>query len=434
MPRKRKAFSKTVEESGVAVRIYERVAGGVLYREVRDGAGRKDRKSLGHADRALAEAQARQLARRLAELQYAGALGPVTLGQLALLHQRHRLPELSAERQRTIKGQLPLLLEHFGRELPVHDLTPALAEGYAAARTAGRVRSPRHRGAAPGVRAGTVRNELHLLRAMLRWARQHRAGGRPLLSADPLEGVTVPHEKNMRRPVATEARYRKLLAVADAVEPLGRFRCLLVLARTTGRRINALCALKASEVLRTRESVEAALAATGQDLRHAAHWPHGALRFRASTDKLGFESVVPISADARDALDRYLQAHPRVGDAPLFPARSDGARAAHKVLAGYWLRRAELRAELPKMERGAWHAFRRLWASERRHLPAQDVAAGGGWRSLEVMRTAYQHADALGVYAAVSGTADAPAKGRKAPNSHRRGHTRDTAESQAADR
>ncbi|GJG84836.1 hypothetical protein tb265_00170 [Gemmatimonadetes bacterium T265] len=42
MPRARKPWTKTVEVDGVAVRLYER--GGAIYREVRLGAGQKDRK------------------------------------------------------------------------------------------------------------------------------------------------------------------------------------------------------------------------------------------------------------------------------------------------------------------------------------------------------------------------------------------------------
>lgn len=60
------------------------------------------------------------------------------------------------------------------------------------------------------------------------------------------------------------------------------------------------------------------------------------------------------------------------------------------------------------MERGGYHQFRRLWASERRHLPAQDVAAAGGWRSLQVMRSAYQHADAKTVFGVVDFEAGGP--------------------------
>jgi integrase len=102
------------------------------------------------------------------------------------------------------------------------------------------------------------------------------------------------------------------------------------------------------------------------------------------------------------ALEAYQRDHPRIGDAPMFPAATDGSRPATKETAGYWLRRAEERAGVPKLERGQFHPYRRLWASERRHLPAQDVAAAGGWRSLEAMRTAYQHADAATMFGVVA--------------------------------
>ena len=89
------------------------------------------------------------------------------------------------------------------------------------------------------------------------------------------------------------------------------------------------------------------------------------------------------------------------GDLPLIPGRGKPQQSINKEITGYWLSRAEKLAKLPKLARGGFHPFPRLWASERRHLPAQDVAAAGGWRSLEVMRHAYQHADAAGVMNAV---------------------------------
>jgi integrase len=244
-----------------------------------------------------------------------------------------------------------------------------------------------------------------------------------LLSVDPLEGVRAPQEKNARRPLATEDRYRATLAQADAVDPRGRFAAILTLARHTGRRIHSMCQLRAGDVCLTREQVVRALAASGLPVAHAEHWPHGALVWRSASDKLGFEAVTPIGAEVRAAIERYLRASPRLGDAPLFPATGDDAAPVHKVHAGYWLRRAETRAGLPKLERGAFHAFRRLWASERRHLPAQDVAAAGGWRSLQVMRSAYQHADAATVFAVLEPTK----MGGSAPG----GPTRDTARAEA---
>jgi integrase len=401
MPRPKKPWSKVVEEGGVSVRLYERAAGLPIYREVRTGGGAKDRKSLGHSDKALAEREARALAQRMSELRFAGHTAVLTLGQLTALYQRDRVPMLSATRQRTIRGMLRLLEKHFGRTMDVNDLSPHLVAGYVAARESGRLKSPRHRTPRTGASAGTIRNELQLLAAMLRWGQGVRVGGRRLVTGDPLAGITIPTEKNAMRPLATEARYRALLKVAEQAEATGRFRCVLTLARTTGRRISAICALRRRDVLLSTGEMRRALAAAGLSTANADHWPNGAIVWSAANDKLGFSAVTPISSEARAALDAYLRTRPSLGDAPLFPGLEDVTRPIGKELAGYWLRRVEKIAKLEHMERGGYHAFRRLWASERRHLPAQDVAAAGGWRSLEVMRSAYQHADAETVYPVV---------------------------------
>ena len=42
-------------------------------------------------------------------------------------------------------------------------------------------------------------------------------------------------------------------------------------------------------------------------------------------------------------------------------------------------------AELPKLRGGVWHPYRRLWATERKHLPDLDVAAAGGWRDTRAL-------------------------------------------------
>lgn len=396
----KKPWSKRVEVAGVAVYLYERASGSPIYRLVRTETG-ADRKSLGHTDRALAVEQARALAQRVSDLRYAGHRGAVTMGQLIALYERERVPILTAARQRNVRGMLRLLERHFTRAYVVDDLSQHALDGYVKARASGALTSPRHRTPRAGVGAGTVRNELHLLGTMTRWALTYKVSGRRLLASDPMTGLAVPTEKNAKRPVANEARYQALAKVADRAEPTGRFRCVLALARTTGRRIRAICELRASDVLLTREAMRRALAAYGMDLAHADHWPHGAIRWPSNTDKLGFEAISPISQAARDALDTYLRAHPSVGETPLFPGREDPSQPIKKEIAYYWLRRAEKFAKLEHLERGGYHTFRRAWASERRHLPAQDVAAAAGWRSLEVMRSAYMHADAETVFSVV---------------------------------
>ena len=417
MPRARKPWSKIVEAAGMQVRVYERALGSVLYREVRLAMGEKDRKSLGHRDRALAEQQARALAQRLGELATAGQVSRLTLGQLFAIYRQHRLPLLSADRQDAVTPILRRLEQHFGRDFAVDDLSQHALDGYVAARKTGAIRDPRDRLQRVGVRAGTVRNEFNVLRAVVRWGQGYRTHGRRLIAGDPLAGVQVAAEKNVRRPVATEERYQALLAIANTVEPSGRFRLLLELGRHTGRRLNAMCQLRMRDLLLTREQLLRGLGAAGMDTGLADHWPHGAIRWSEASDKLGFEAVAPLTRELRASIDAYLRQHPRVGDAPLFPGRRSEQPIA-KTIADYWMRRAVEKAKLPKLERGAWHTLRRLWASERRHLPAQDVAAAGGWRSLQVMRSAYQQADAatiLEVMQAPRNTGTPPA-----------GHTLDT--------
>ena len=55
---------------------------------------------------------------------------------------------------------------------------------------------------------------------------------------------------------------------------------------------------------------------------------------------------------------------------------------------------SEDRAELEPLDGSLWHAYRRKWATERKHLPDTDVAAAGGWSDLTSLKTAYQQVDA----------------------------------------
>jgi hypothetical protein len=67
-----------------------------------------------------------------------------------------------------------------------------------------------------------------------------------------------------------------------------------------------------------------------------------------------------------------------------------------------WLLRAERLADLPKLNGGIWHPYRRLWVSERKHQPDTDVAAAGGWRDTRALKLSYRQADPATVYEVVS--------------------------------
>ena len=55
--------------------------------------------------------------------------------------------------------------------------------------------------------------------------------------------------------------------------------------------------------------------------------------------------------------------------------------------------KAEELAGLEKLDGSLWHAYRRKWATERKHLPDIDVAAAGGWTNSNTLRLVYQQAD-----------------------------------------
>jgi hypothetical protein len=62
-------------------------------------------------------------------------------------------------------------------------------------------------------------------------------------------------------------------------------------------------------------------------------------------------------------------------------------------LAAYWLRRAYILSGAVKPDGSLWHAFRRLWATERKTLPVKDVAAAGGWKYITTLINCYQQPD-----------------------------------------
>ena len=193
--------------------------------------------------------------------------------------------------------------------------------------------------------------------------------------------------------MATAERYRKLMDVSEGADDTGLLRMLLVLAWHTGRRISAITHLRASDVLLTQERVTEALDAEGMDAAWAEEWSN-AIRWRSEWDKSGFGTISPISPIVVREVEAYLRRNARVGDAWLFTMETNQTRPPSDRHAGYYLRRAEKLAGLPRIERGGWHVFRRAWATARKGLPTRDVMLAGGWRNPQALRNAYQAADA----------------------------------------
>src|SRR2546422_11632371 len=105
------------------------------------------------------------------------------------------------------------MLEFFGAETSVRELTPGRMVEYARARRSGKV-------SGRPVNATAVQQDIKLLKSMMTWATMVLDDGQPLLDRNPLLGFSVPREPNPRRPVMEADTAEKLLAVAERGSPL----------------------------------------------------------------------------------------------------------------------------------------------------------------------------------------------------------------------
>jgi integrase len=103
--------------------------------------------------------------------------------------------------------------------------------------------------------------------------------------------------------------------------------------------------------------------------------------------------AAPVTPKVRELLEAYRKQNGLVGEALLFPAPNNPTKPVDDQRAIDWLRRAEKLAGLAHLPRGAWHPFRRKWATERKDLSPKDVAAVGGWTDLTTLHKVYQVAD-----------------------------------------
>jgi hypothetical protein len=313
---------------------------------------------------------------------------------------------------------MTMFLQAWGEGFPVSDIDATRVQAYCAARHKLEIVAPglqpneegKHRRgyrAPQPVRDGALDGEFRFLNSVLNWGCGFKTQDCALLNANPLprrakdrRALGWPVERNPRRPVAAQDRYLRTQEHTDAVDPKGRLRCILALARYTARRESAICALRACDLLLSADSIRAALADGGLNEQDADHMPHGAIRWREEEDKQGYLFITPLSADARAELDIYLRRSARVGDVPLFrapgvkrkknaplPIKPVPDRPIRRDTAAKWLIRAEKLADLPKLRGGVFHCYRRLWAIERQHLPALM------WRRPAAGRHAGAHPD-----------------------------------------
>ncbi len=364
---RRKLWSKSLGKRGHRVRVYEARPGGTLMRSVYV-AGKEVRKSLGHCDKQRAQREALELIVGLMKEDVAPDPARITLAGLARWYVDS--PSHAEKKERTRKDdarKIERLVAFLGADREVGTLSSSDVKRYVAARRRG---DPMLIGVTPElpVRDRAVEADLVALHTVLNWGTKERDfRGRRLLNENPLRGTTIPKERNPVRAVMTHSTYIELLRVADTVHPM--LRPFLAVVEGTGRRLSACRQLRWADV----------------------DFAGGTIRWRAATDKKGFESVIPITADVADALSSARGLQP--DSEWVFPSPSDSSVAAGRHLLDDWLRRAFKAAGLTPRPGEGWHALRRKFATERKGYAAVDVAAAGGWRDLRTVQNIYQHAD-----------------------------------------
>jgi hypothetical protein len=113
---------------------------------------------------------------------------------------------------------------------------------------------------------------------------------------------------------------------------------------------------------------------------------------RAAADKKRKQGDVPIPVELFDEL-RSFQRRLGASCGWVFAAESKFEQPMDRRLFDKWLSVAERHAKLAKLDGSLWHAYRRKWATERKHLRVKDVAAAGGWNDVDTLLKIYQQPD-----------------------------------------
>ncbi len=132
-----------------------------------------------------------------------------------------------------------------------------------------------------------------------------------------------------------------------------------------------------------------------------AEKPHGDLFWRAEHDKIGRDWLTPVRPEVRSGLEAFQRERLGLGNVLLFPSAADSQRPVDHHLATARLRQAERPAGLAPLQGGAWHSFRRAWATARKGLSLKDVAEAGGWKDTTTLLKCYAQADPETVAAVV---------------------------------
>jgi hypothetical protein len=323
--------------------------------------GRQKWLSLGHSDLSAAKRKAREKSGALLAARGARGGKGLTLGELLQVYELEVTPTKSPAQQKEDRRRIEVWTHYLGKTFDVTRLKGTKLEAFERERREGSVKVPGRK--LREAKAKTVREDLAFLNAVFNWASSMRGGF--VLAKNPMEGYELPHEINPHRPVVYYEDYVAVMKVAGGKHPL--LPAFLILVESLGWRVTAICRVQATDFDPGRTKTR----------------PHGRLLKRAETDKVGVRRWTIINRDAREAIEDALRQRRNVGY--LFPAPKDPDKPWSRHYARALLMRAWKDSEVPRDRWQAFHAFRRKWVGERKHLPRVDVASQGAWLSVRTL-------------------------------------------------
>ncbi len=370
------------------VRLFQK-AKGAYYRAIwLPGIG-LDQRPLGTTDKDEALRRGKTLLAELLRGERIDATAqPLSIGEL-WDHYSKECPDFLDNCEKSRKdseSRARVLIGYFGREFRVQDLTSDDQRQYERKRQRGGITTTTGV-VTSATRARSAEADIVLLHAMLRWATTKRtSNGGYLLDRNPLLNVRRVREKNKKQERATWERYEATITalrklVYEAPDNGTRRRWVriefaLFLAEATGRRLGSIRQLNWEDFRYNEETI----------------------RWRAEADKKGYSWEIPMPRSFMEKVRGYQRRLEAISG-PVFAASGSRDGIMDRHLFDKWLREAENVAELPKLDGSLWHAYRRKWATERKHLNIKDVAAAGGWKDVTTLVEVYQQADEASVLA-----------------------------------
>lgn len=398
MARPRKCWSATVGARGHSVNVYERTPGGPLWLRwwvpaSPTSRGHQEARPLKHNDRDAALRAAREVAGQLLASVVTGTAG-ATVAEVFAAYEADVARYSRGDGPKEARRRMALWTAFLGATRNVATIDHPTIDRYVRERLAGRLKVGRYKLRPNPSPSGIAPDVVLLIAALNHACKVARPNGSRLLDANPIRGYAIPRTSTPLRPVATYDRFELLRKHADAVDPQRLFRGFMDLVEGLGWRVSAVCQLRARDI----------------DRKAHPSAPHGRIFKNPDQDKEGAGGWLPMSKGVRAAVDAVLTANTAIGDHPLFPSPKARATLPGGPVLKPWsryharalLERAEAAAGLEKLAGGDFHPYRRKWATERKHLPPQDVAAAGSWRDLRALQTAYQQTDEATMLAVVS--------------------------------